>query len=215
MSKQLRKEIYKTAFELSEQFPEKPSLEAGLDEEIAYTKELLRILEEGIESCGNKKIQKLSREMKELLEDERLKEIRSKEDKDARFGHKTATSTFYGYKNHLAMTEERLIAGLSVTDGGAPDGQELPKLIEKAKENGIKVTEVIGDMAYVSDDNLEVCGKEITLIASGQYSSSCQQQTETLRKVSALTKMRGCCSVLPESFPRVWKKEQPKTGTLI
>ena len=64
-----------------------------------------------IESCGNKKIQKLSREMKELLEDERLKEIRSKEDKDARFGHKTATSTFYGYKNHLAMTEERLIAG--------------------------------------------------------------------------------------------------------
>ncbi len=165
MSKQLRKEIYKTAFELSEQFPEKPSLEAGLDEEIAYTKELLRILEEGIESCGNKKIQKLSREMKELLEDERLKEIRSKEDKDARFGHKTATSTFYGYKNHLAMTEERLIAGISVTDGGAPDGQELPKLIEKAKENGIKVTEVIGDMAYVSDDNLEVCGKEITLIA--------------------------------------------------
>ena len=58
MSKQLRKEIYKTAFELSEQFPEKPSLEAGLDEEISYIKELLRILEEGIESCGNKKIQK-------------------------------------------------------------------------------------------------------------------------------------------------------------
>ena len=90
------------------------------------------------ESCGNKKIQKLSREMKSL-EDEQLKEIRSKEDKDARFGHKTATSTFYGYKNHLAMTEERLIAGISVTDGGAPDGQELPKLIEKAKENGKKL----------------------------------------------------------------------------
>ena len=35
-----------------------------------------------------KKIQKLSHEMKELLEDERLKEIRSKDDKDARFGHK-------------------------------------------------------------------------------------------------------------------------------
>lgn len=165
MSKQLRKEVYKTAFKLSERFPEKPSLEAGLDEEIAYTKELLQVLEEGIKSCGNKKIQKLSHEMKELLEDERLKEIRSKDDKDARFGHKTATSTFYGYKNHLAMTEERLIAGITVTDGGAPDGQELPKLIENAKENGIKVTEVIGDMAYVSDDNLEVCGKEITLIA--------------------------------------------------
>lgn len=53
MSKQLRKEIYKTAFELSERFPERPSLEAGLDEEITYTKELLRVLEKGIESAGN------------------------------------------------------------------------------------------------------------------------------------------------------------------
>mgnify|MGYP001072284633 CR=1 FL=1 len=43
MSKQLRKEIYKNAFELSEKFPEKPSLEAGLEEEIAYTKELLKV----------------------------------------------------------------------------------------------------------------------------------------------------------------------------
>ena len=41
-----------------------------------------------------------------------------KDDKDARFGHKTTTSTFYGYKNHIAMTEERLIAGISVTHGG-------------------------------------------------------------------------------------------------
>ena len=63
------------------------------------------------------------------------------------------------------MTQERLIAGISVTHGGAPDGQELPGLIEKAQKNGIKLTEVIGDMAYVSDDNLEVCGEDISLIA--------------------------------------------------
>lgn len=165
MSKQLRKEIYKNAFDLSEKFPEKPSLEAGLDEEIAYTKELLQVLDEGIESCVNQKIQKISKKMKELLENEQIREIRSKDDKDARFGHKTASSTFYGYKNHLAMTEERLIAGISVTNGGTPDGQELPQLIEKAQKNGIKVTEVIGDMAYVSDDNPEACGKKIALIA--------------------------------------------------
>ena len=36
---------------------------------------------------------------------------------------------------------------------------------KKVQKNGIKVTEVIGDMAYVSDDNLEACGKEIALIA--------------------------------------------------
>ena len=45
------------------------------------------------------------------------------------------------------MIEERLIAGISVTHGGAPDGQELPGLIEKVRGNGIEVTEVIGDMA--------------------------------------------------------------------
>lgn len=165
MSKQLRKEIYKSAYELSEKFPEKPSLEAGLEEEIAYTKKLLQALEEGIAACGNQKIQETAKKMSELLENEQIREIRSKDDKDARFGHKTATSTFYGYKNHIAMTEERLITGISVTHGGAPDGQELPGLIEKTQKNGIKVTEVIGDMAYVSDDNLETCGKEITLIA--------------------------------------------------
>ncbi len=75
-------------------------MEAGLDEEIDYTKELLRALEEGIEACGNKKIQKLPQKITELLED------------------------------------ERLIAGISVMEGGVPDDQELPKLIEKAKENG-------------------------------------------------------------------------------
>lgn len=63
------------------------------------------------------------------------------------------------------MTEERLIAGIKVTPGGDPDGQQLPDLIERARGNGIEVTEVIGDMAYVSEDNLKVCGDEITLIA--------------------------------------------------
>lgn len=165
MSKQLRKEIYKNAFELSENFPEKPSVEAGLEEEIAYTRELLQVLEEGIAGCGNKKIQSISEKMKELLKDEQIRNIRSKDDRDARFGHKTTTSTFYGYKNHIAMTEERLIVGINVTHGGAPDGQELPGLIEKAQKNGVKVKEVIGDMAYVSDDNLKACGEGITLIA--------------------------------------------------
>ena len=172
MSKQLRKEIYKNAFELSEKFPEKPSLEAGLEEEIAYTEELLRVLEEGIASCGNQKIQKISTEMKKLLENGQIRDIRSKNDKDARFGHKTAASTFYGYKNHIAMTQERMIAGISVTHGGAPDGQELPGLIEKAEKNGIKVTEVIGDMAYVSEDNLKACGGRYSIDCPDEYRGS-------------------------------------------
>ena len=54
--------------------PEKPSLEAGLGEEITYTKELLTALEEGIAACGNRRIQELSREMKELPADEKIRD---------------------------------------------------------------------------------------------------------------------------------------------
>jgi hypothetical protein len=33
-------------------------------------------------------------------------------DKDARIGHKSADSSFFGYKTHLAITEERIITPL-------------------------------------------------------------------------------------------------------
>ena len=93
-------------------------MEAGLEEEIAYTEELLQALEEEIKACGNRKIQDLFSEMKELLADEKIRDIRSKDDKDARFGHKTPTSTFYGYKNHLAMTEKGIKRSPWITQSG-------------------------------------------------------------------------------------------------
>ncbi len=178
LSKQLRKEIYKNAYDLSESFPEKPSLEAGLDDEIAYTEELLSVLKEGIAACENKKVQDLAERIWGLLDTDKIREIRSKEDEDVRFVHKPPTSTFYGYKNHLAMTEERLIAGISVTPGGEPDGQQLPGLIEKARKNGIKVTEVIGDMAYVSEDNIDACGEKITLVAKTNSAAAAEAKLE-------------------------------------
>ena len=99
------------------------------------------------------------------------------------------------------MTEERLIAGISVTHGGAPDGPELPGLIEKAQKNGIKVTEVIGDMAYVSDDNLETCGEEITLIARTN-TAVVAAANGRLEEGFVLIKMQGCCNVRLGSLRR-------------
>ena len=87
LSKQLRKEIYKNAYDLSESFPEKPYLEAGLDDEIAYTEELLSVLKEGIAACENKKIQDLAERIWGLLDTDKIREIRSKEDEDVRFVH--------------------------------------------------------------------------------------------------------------------------------
>ena len=166
LSKQLRKEIYKHEYDLSEKFPDKPSIEAELSEEIDYTKRLLESVQEGIEQSTSKEIKELYKRIKELLDSEKIYKIRSKDDEDARFGHKTPTKKFFGYKTHIAMSDDRIITGIEVTDGAQNDGKQLPKLIEKSKKNGVDVKAVVGDMAYVSDDNLETCEKEkVTLYA--------------------------------------------------
>ena len=166
LSKQLRREIYREMIELSEKFPGKPEISADLAEEIEYTYRLLNSVEEEILQSEKSALIALYERIKELLDTDRIREIRSKADEDARFGHKTSTSTFFGFKNHLAMTEERIITGVEVTDGSADDGKQLKTLIEKSQANGVTVKEAIGDMAYVSEDNLAVCEeKGVTLYA--------------------------------------------------
>jgi hypothetical protein len=64
------------------------------------------------------------------------------------------------------MTEERIVTGIEVTSGGEPDGKQLTALLEKSQNNGIEVKEIVGDMAYVSEENLDVCKENgVTLIA--------------------------------------------------
>ncbi len=166
LTKGLRKEIYKYEYDLSEKFPDKPSLEADVEEEIAYTRRLLENIREGVVRSENEKIKEMYRRIKELLDTDEIRQMRSKDDEDARFGHKTRTQQFFGYKTHIAMSEDRIITGLEVTDGARSDGLQLPVLIENSKKNGVEVKEVVGDMAYVSDDNLAECEKqEVTLYA--------------------------------------------------
>ena len=38
-------------------------------------------------------------------------------DADARIGHKTEDSSFFGYKTHIAMSDERIITAATVTSG--------------------------------------------------------------------------------------------------
>ena len=157
LTRTLRNEIYKHEYDLSERFPEKPSIEADLSEEIAYTYELLEKIQGGVEASDNAELKALYNRIKELLDSDRIRQIRSKDDEDARFGHKTPTSTFFGYKTHIAMSDDRIITGIDVTDGSRPDGEQLPNLLEKSKRNGVAVKEIVGDMAYVSDGNLSFC----------------------------------------------------------
>lgn len=166
LSKQLRREIYLHMADLPTVFPEKPEITAGLDEEIDYTRRLLEATAEEIESGENQGIKDLHRHIAELLESDRIRKIRSKEDEEARFGHKSTNDTFFGYKEHIAMTEERIITGIKVTPGEEQDVSNLIALSEQSKNNGIEVYEIVGDRAYVSAGNLEYCEEMgITLIA--------------------------------------------------
>ena len=179
LTKGMRKEIYKHEYDLSEKFPDKPSLEADVEEEIAYTRRLLENIREGVVRSENEKIKEMYRRIKELLDTDEIRQIRSKDDEDARFGHKTPTQQFFGYKTHIAMSEDRIITGLKVTDGAQPDGLQLPALIENSQKNGVEVKEVVGDMAYVSDDNLAECEKqEVTLYAKTNTAAAAAASAE-------------------------------------
>lgn len=155
LSKQLRKEIYKSMYDLSAKFPEKPLETADLRNEIEYAKQLIENIGKEIEDSEESKIKNLYHRIKALIESDRIWEIRSRNDEDARFGHKTPTSTFFGYKNHIAITEERFISGIEVTTGEASDGKKMQTFVEKSRQNGIDVKEVIGDTAFSTIDNID------------------------------------------------------------
>jgi IS5 family transposase len=165
-TKELRKEIYRTQNELSERFPEKPIETAELGKEIEYSKELVESVKNAIDEKGTEKSKKLLARVEGLLGNDKIKEIQSAADEDAKLGYKSENNSFFGYKTHIAMTEERIITGVEVTTGEAPDGAELVGLIEQSKENGIDVQEVLGDTAYSGKANLEYAKEEgIALIS--------------------------------------------------
>ena len=155
LTKELRYQIYNTDYDLSAVFPDKPIMTAELDEEISYTRKLIEAVRTGVTKSYNKKAKELFSKIEKMLKDEKIREMQSACDEEARTGHKSADDRFFGFKNHIAMTEERLITGLKITDGSVHDGKHLSDLVEQSRENGIAVTEVIGDTAYCTKDNLE------------------------------------------------------------
>lgn len=164
MTKNLRYEIYKTQTEVSLLFPEKPGEEEDVHAEIEYTKKLVEYLE-AVELTSEKAIKKL-KSVKEVLAKPNLAELQSNQDEDAKIGHKSEDADFFGFKNHLAMTEEGIIVGATVTNGTAADSKELEVLVEQAIDAGVEVQDVSGDKAFSTSDNIKFCKeKEINLIS--------------------------------------------------
>lgn len=157
MTKELRKEIYKTQGELHSLFPAKPEMEDDVFEQIDYAKTLCNALEDV--KFESKKAEKQRKRIKEMLAHPNLIHLQNEHDEDARMGHKSEEDAFFGFKHHIAVTEEGIVTAATVTGGTSPDGDELPALIEKSQQNGMEVDAAIGDKAYSISKNL-VYGEE-------------------------------------------------------
>lgn len=152
-SKELRKSIYEVDESIKDKLPKK--VDNGiLEDEIEYCQKLIKIIESKENLMFYPKVKEKLNRLKEDVEDD-LENIKLSKDLDAKVGHKTADTSYFGYKTHIAMTEERLITAAVVTSGEKYDGSQLKSLIEKTEEAGIKVEEVLGDTAYSEKDNIE------------------------------------------------------------
>ena len=157
-SKQLRRAIYDADESIKGALPKKNENE-NLVHELDYTKELLDVVSG--HSCiaeipAVKQRLNLLRETLADIEDH----YTTSKDEDARVGHKSEDSSFFGYKTHIAMSDERIITAAMITSGEKGDGPQLEGLVEQSRSNGMEVDTVIGDTAYSGIENLRLAENE-------------------------------------------------------
>jgi transposase len=157
-SKLLRKAVYTVDEDMKDGMPEKNDSN-DLEKELSYCRKLEKHIGSDQTLSLIPAVKERLNLLKETIEDTQENYTLSK-DRDAKTGHKSADSSFFGYKTHLAMTEERIITAAVVTSGEKGDGPELPKLLEISQGNGIEVDTVIGDSAYSGKENLELTGEQ-------------------------------------------------------
>jgi len=162
----LRKACYRVDESVKKVFPSKNTTN-DIQDELSYATELIRIVESNEVLCFIPDVKEKCNLTKEMVIDhENHLNISTSSDPDAKIGHKSADTSFFGFKSHIAMTEDGIITGVVVTSGEQSDGKYLPELLEQSIKNGVEVKAIIGDAAYSGKDNLEICTNgNIQLIA--------------------------------------------------
>lgn len=151
-SKNVRKVVYQIDESMKSKFPSKPTSNE-VKEEIDYCNEIISILEKKPQLAKIPAVKEKINVLKEVVEDY-TEQLSFSSDPDARIGHKTADSSFFGFKTHIAMSDERIITAAVVTTGEKSDGKYLQELIEKSKAT-MKIETVIGDTAYSEKENIQ------------------------------------------------------------
>ena len=153
-AKALRKAVYTIDPSMKEKMPKKRESSGLLEDQIAYCKELIKVVDSDPRMEVFTNVLERNNYLKEGIEDTKT-ELEYSKDQDAKVGHKTADTSFFGYKTHIAMTPERIITAATITSGEKHDGKQLQPLVEKSKEAGLEVEAVIGDGAYSEKENLK------------------------------------------------------------
>jgi len=152
LAKKLRKSVYAIDESLREKFPPKTTGKE-IVEHIDYCKSLLGVIDSEDWLLSYPSVSESAEYLREVVNDN-LEHLQQSKDKEAKVGHKTKDTSFFGFKSHMAMTEEGIITAAVVTSGEKHDGKQLPALVEKSREAGIEVEAVIGDGAYSEKDNI-------------------------------------------------------------
>src|SRR4051794_16679809 len=163
-SKNARKAVYQIDESMKEKFPPKTTSDEVKDE-LNYCRKVISVVETEPQVAAIPAVKEKLNLLKEVVEDY-TEQLSYSNDPDARVGHKTADSSFFGFKTHIAMSDERIITAAIVTTGEKSDGKYLQELVGKSKATGMEIETVIGDTAYSEKENIQYANQnKLQLVA--------------------------------------------------
>lgn len=157
-AKILRKVVYTQDENYKDKFPDKNE-DDNLENELNYCLGLTKALLEDAAISEIPAVKEKINILNETIEDTQDHHTLSK-DRDARTGYKSEDDPFFGYKTHIALSEERIIIAATVTSGEKGDGPQLPELLKQSNANGMDVETIIGDAAYSGRENLKIANEK-------------------------------------------------------
>ncbi|RDW21345.1 IS5/IS1182 family transposase [Oceanobacillus arenosus] len=153
--KTMEKENGEVPVEINQEIPKYKEIEDHKEAKAvmkSYLEGTIAKVEEKIHIESSPKTKEVIDNAREILENPKFMEqkgVRSIVDQDARVGHKSKTSHFFGYKTEFMITtEDRIITAVHVSDGAYVDGKKFDELLELTKKSGVTIGEVYGDKAY-------------------------------------------------------------------
>jgi hypothetical protein len=121
-AKRLLRTVIKKHPKLEKKLPRKPELQKDQPDAEKVMLHYLAQLGESVETFLPDHEGAISEKL-QIAKQIANKGIMSAIDPEARFGWKSNTKSFFGYKNHIAMTEEEIITAVEVTGGSTDDGK--------------------------------------------------------------------------------------------